>query len=61
MKVSKPHTKPTAKQLIGLGVCKARHAYELLDGRKKPSLSMAVEIEKHTGYPPRAWLSDSST
>ncbi|MCA3550132.1 MAG: helix-turn-helix domain-containing protein [Phenylobacterium sp.] len=32
------------------------HASELLNGRKTPSLKLAVDLERRFGIPPRRWV-----
>lgn len=43
-----------AKQLQDLGVANG-HAYDLANGRRRPSLTLARKIEDELGIPMSAW------
>lgn len=49
--------KPTQKQLIELGLSQS-YASELTNGRKMPSLRVALKIQHKLGYPVTAWRVD---
>ena len=47
-------SKPTQAQLKAIGISQS-FASEILRGKKLPSLTMAVRIQKELGYPVTSW------
>ena len=43
-------------RILGVSAC---HVSELLGGRTRPSLALALKIEKRFGVPCEAWLADA--
>ncbi len=44
-----------SEKLTSIGISKS-HASEILSGRKRPSLELAVNIEREFGIPPSRWI-----
>jgi plasmid maintenance system antidote protein VapI len=53
--VNETDKRSLSEKLTSMGVSKS-HASEILSGRKRPSLELAVNIERQLGIPPSHWI-----